>query len=55
MASLLAEMEPPVTSIDKCPLFNAIACSVSNPSMVLDVFDCSQHAAEGGKKDAEIW
>jgi hypothetical protein len=30
-----------------------IACSVSNPSMVLDVFDCSQHAAEGGKKDAE--
>jgi hypothetical protein len=40
-------------TIDKCPLFNAIACSVSNPSMVLDVFDCSQHAAEGGKKDAE--
>jgi hypothetical protein len=41
-------------TIDKCPLFNAIACSVSNPSMVLDVFDCSAHAAEGGKKDAEF-
>ena len=41
-------------TIDKCPLFNAIACSASNPSMVLDVFDCSQHAAEGGKKDAEF-
>jgi hypothetical protein len=38
---------------NKCPLFNTIACSVSNPSMVLDVFDCSAHAAEGGKKGAE--
>jgi hypothetical protein len=35
-------------------MFNVIACSVSNPSMVLDVFDCSAHAAEGGKKDAEF-
>ncbi len=41
-------------TIDKCPLFNAIACSASNPSMVLDVFDCSQHAAEGGKKETEF-
>lgn len=40
-------------TIDKCPLFNAIACSPTNPSMLLDVFDCSQHAADGGKKDAE--
>ena len=39
-------------TIDKCPLFNAIACSPTNPSMLLDVFDCSQHAADGGKKDA---
>ena len=39
-------------TIDKCPLFNAIACSPSNPSMVLDVFDCSEHAAAGKKKDA---
>lgn len=39
-------------TIDKCPLFNVIACSPSNPSMVLDVFDCSGHAADGGKKDA---
>jgi hypothetical protein len=29
------------------------ACSPTNPSMLLDVFDCSQHAADGGKKDAK--
>jgi hypothetical protein len=40
-------------TIDKCPLFNAIACSPTNPSMLSDVFDCSQHAADGGKKDSE--
>lgn len=39
-------------TIVKVPLFNVLACSPDNPQCVLDVVDCSDHCAAGGKKDA---
>ena len=39
-------------TIDTVPLINSIAASAGNPCMVLDVIDCSEHCAAGGKKDA---
>ncbi len=39
-------------TIVKVPMMNILACSAGNPSCVLDVVDCTDHVAEGNKKDA---
>ncbi len=39
-------------TIVKTPMINILASSAGNPHCVLDVIDCSNHVAEGNKKDA---
>ena len=39
-------------TIDKTSLINNIASSPGNPSLVLDMVDCTSHMQRGGKKDA---
>ena len=34
-------------------MINVLASTPSNPSFVIDVIDCTDHMAIGGKKDAE--
>ena len=35
------------------PMINCLGAAVYNSFAMLDVFDCTDHCAEGGKKDAE--
>jgi hypothetical protein len=39
-------------AIVKVPRMNILASSAGNPSCVLDVVNCTNHVAEGNKKDA---
>ncbi|KAL3766558.1 hypothetical protein ACHAWU_007798, partial [Discostella pseudostelligera] len=39
-------------TIQKVPLVNVMAAGVHNPSALLDIEDCTDHLAKGGKKDA---
>ena len=39
-------------TIKNTPMINALAAGVNNPFALLDVFDCSEHCSNGGKKDA---
>lgn len=40
-------------TINTVPQINVMAASPNNPGCVLDVIDCTDHMAKGGKKDAE--
>ena len=39
-------------TIKTIPMINALGAGVNNPFALLDVFDCSDHCANAGKKDA---
>ena len=39
-------------TIRTIPMINALAAGVNNPFCLLDVFDCSEHCSNAGKKDA---
>lgn len=39
-------------TIKTVPMINALGAGVNNSFAMLDVFDCTDHCAEGGKKDA---
>ena len=39
-------------TIKTTPMVNALGAGVHNPFAMLDVFDCTGHCAEGGKKNA---
>ena len=39
-------------TIKTTPMINALGAGVHNSFAMLDVFDCTGHCAEGGKKDA---
>jgi len=40
-------------TVKTIPLFNILAAGVNNPFALLDIADCTDHLAEGGKKDAK--
>jgi hypothetical protein len=41
-----------VATIKSVPLVNVLAAGVNNPFALLDIVDCTDHCAMGGKKDA---
>ena len=46
-------------TIKTVPLVNVLAAGINNPFALLDIADCTDHLAKGGKKDAryiaKIW
>ena len=42
-----------VTTISRMPLVNNLVMCASVPPTVVDIYDCTEHMAAGGKKDAE--
>jgi hypothetical protein len=41
-------------TIKRCPLYNFLACGVHMPHAVLEIKDCTEQMAMGGKKDARF-
>ena len=39
-------------TIKTVPLVNVLAAGINNPFVLLDIADCTDHLAKGGKKDA---